>query len=124
MWLASLSLSATTLSATLQPYDPTGKYVLGNPSKMHRIAPLEIASDAAAVAVKQALFAVLAALAGKTAAVVGAIITQADPLGAVVLRAYFADRTSYAVPDVYGLAATNPAWSAAVAGLLSYLATK
>ena len=128
-WLAALSISQTTLSATLRPLDPTGKYVIANGSLAHRIRIAPIAADAAASALKTALFAELTSLAGtpaapKTASILSATIVDADPLGDVTMAVYFSDKSSYTVADVYGLAVSNAAWAAVLTQLLGYLASK
>ena len=124
-WLATLSLSQTTLSAALRPYDAAGRYTLGNASKAHRVGPTTIAGDAAAVAARQALFAAVAAIAVNSSGVRTVNIADADPLEPVSLVAYFVDGESCTVADLYGTAATaSPALAAATAQLLSYLASK
>jgi hypothetical protein len=120
-WVSSITLSNPLLSAVLRPYD--GQIVIGNPSKENRVVA-DTSKDAAAAAAVTAIFAQITRLSEKTAAVSVATVSEADPLSPIRLVAVFSDRSSFSIPDVMALVASDSAVAAAYNQVLEYLATQ
>jgi hypothetical protein len=120
-WVSSLALSNLLFSAILRPFD--GQFVVGNASKARRIA-VDTSKDAAAKTVVDAAFAEIKTLSGKTADVVAATVSEADPLAKIQLVAVFADKSTYRIGDLMALVGSDPQVAAAYAQVLSYLASK